>query len=196
MNESIRFELNDGVAVIHLDDQKANALTPVTLSALTDALARAKKDATAVVLVGRPGRFSAGFDLKVMSSGPDAATALVKTGCNFFMELFAHPQPVVAACTGHAVAGGAAMLLCADYRVGVEGDFSIGFNEVKIGLPMPIFISQLARERLSRTSLCDATLLARMFSPAEAVTAGFLDEAVAPDELVSKSIAGSPSVAI
>ncbi|MFT5353827.1 MAG: enoyl-CoA hydratase [Polyangiales bacterium] len=195
MNESIRFELQDEVAVIHLDDGKANALTPGTLTALTSALARAREEASAVVLVGRPGRFSAGFDLKIMGSGADAATALVKTGCDFFMGLYAHPQPVVAACTGHAIAGGAALLLCSDHRVGTEGDFSIGFNEVKIGLPMPVFISELARERLARTSLCGATLLARTFSPAEALVAGFLDEVTAPDDLLATSITRAKALA-
>ncbi|MFK8000178.1 MAG: crotonase/enoyl-CoA hydratase family protein [Polyangiales bacterium] len=195
MNESIRFDLQDEVAVIYLDDQKANALTPATLTDLTNALTRAQKEAKAVVLVGRPGRFSAGFDLKIMGSGADAATALVKTGCDFFMGLYGHPQPVVAACTGHAIAGGAALLLCSDHRVGTEGEFSIGFNEVKIGLPMPLFISELAQERLARNVLCSATLLARTFSPTEAVAAGFLDEITAPDELVATSIARAKDLA-
>lgn len=195
MNESIRFEVKDDVAVIHLDDGKANALTPTALTALSSALARSLEEASSVVFVGRAGCFSAGFDLKIMGSGPDAATALVKTGCDFFMGLYTHPQPVVAACTGHAIAGGAALLLCSDHRVGAEGDFSIGFNEVKIGLPMPVFISELARERLARTALCAATLGSRIFSPAEAAAAGFIDEVITPDSVLAKSIARAKALA-
>ena len=71
----------------------------------------------------------------------------------------------------------------------MEGEFAIGFNEVKIGLPMPLFISGLARQRLTRTSFCGATLLAQLYSPTEAVSAGFLDEVAVPDDVVAKSIA-------
>lgn len=195
MGDAVRYENQDGVAVIHLDDGKANALSPKVLTDLSECLNRAEKEAQAVVIVGRPGTFCAGFDLKIMGSGASAATELVVTGCNMLLRLYEHPQPVVAACTGHAVAGGAAMLLCCDHRVGAEGDFSVSLNEVRIGLPMPIFISELARDRLNRSAFMQATLGARVHSPSMAVAVGFLDELETADSVLPKALHRARSLA-
>lgn len=173
----------DGVAVIRMDDGKANALSPAMLAELDQALDRAVTEAKAVVLIGRPGRFSAGFDLKIMKSGVEAARALVSKGCETVLRLFEHPQPVVVACSGHAIAGGAVLLLAADLRLGAAGPYQAWLNEVAIGLPMPHFVSELARERLARPRFAQATLLATPFDPDAAVDAGFLD-AVVPEEVL------------
>ncbi len=195
MSDIVGFELRDDVAVLQLDDGKANALSPHVLTALSSALERAKEEAKSVVIAGRPGVFCAGFDLKIMGSGGKAAIELVMAGCEVLLQLYEHPQPVVAACTGHAMAGGAALLLCCDHRVGVEGDFSIGLNEVRIGLPMPIFISELARDRLARTAFLPATLGAKVHSPAMAVSAGFLDELENADDVMAKALKRAASLA-
>ncbi|MEM6954827.1 MAG: crotonase/enoyl-CoA hydratase family protein [Myxococcota bacterium] len=195
MPDAIQYRLEDEVAVLDFDDGKANALTPAALTSLTEGLVRAKDEASAVVIAGRPGRFCAGFDLKIMGSGAEAAVALVTTGCNALLNLYEHPQPVVAACTGHAMAGGAVLLLCSDHRVGAEGDFSIGLNEVKIGMPVPIFVSELARERLSTTARNPAILMSRVYSPAAAAACGFLDELTSPESVVPQAIARAQQLA-
>lgn len=181
------YQLEDKVAVVRMDDGKANALSDAMLSELDLALTQAEKEATAMVLAGRPERFCAGFDLKTMMSGPDAAKALLGRGARLLMRLYGSPIPIVAACTGHAIAGGALVLLTADLRIGAEGAFRIGLNEVSIGLPVPVLAMELARDRIARNELARATLRATIFEPLEAARIGFLDEVVAPDGLLDRA---------
>ena len=194
-SSAVGFTLDGAVAVIQLDDGKANALSSEVIASLHAAFDRAEKEAGAVVLVGRPGRFSAGFDLSTMMSGPDGARRLVTEGAELLMRVYLHPQAVVAACTGHALAAGALMLLAADRRIGVEGDFKIGLNEVAIGLRLPVFAIELARDRLSKRHFPQASVLARVYSPIEARDAGYLDEVVAPQELVATAKAEAAHLA-
>src|SRR5438105_13642725 len=126
---SVSLERDGAVAVISIDDGKANALSPDVLSALSEAFDKAEADgASAVLLQGRPGRFSAGFDLSIMTSGVEPMRALVTQGAELLLRVFTYPVPVVAACTGHALAAGALLLLVSDVRVGAEGEFKIGLN--------------------------------------------------------------------
>jgi len=184
----VSLELHDDVALLRMDDGKANALSPEMLDALDAALGRAEREAKAVVLAGRPGRFCAGFDLRHMMAGPESARALVTRGADVLMRAYAHPQPLVIACTGHALAGGALVVLTGDHRVGAAGEFKIGLNEVAIGMPLPILAIEMARDRLDPRKLTEATLLARQYAPEAALAAGYLDELVEPERVVPRAL--------
>ena len=151
------------VAVIRLDDGKANALGFDILDGLLGALDNTPPTARAVCIVGRPGRFSAGFDLKVMRS--DRMVDLMTRGSDLALRLVEHPTPVVLGVTGHALAMGAVLLMTADWRVGAAGDFKLGLNEVRIGLFVPGFAVDLADYRLSRRHLTEAVQLAEVYDP-------------------------------
>lgn len=184
----VTIHVDDGVAVIRLDDGKANAVSHEVIDQLHAALDRAIEDARAVVIAGRPGRFSAGFDLAVMGAGDQPMQDLVLAGAGLFLRLYAHPQQVVAACTGHALAGGAILLLASDTRIGAEGEFKVGLNEVGIGMTLPSFAVELARDRLATHALTAATTQGRVYDPAGAVAAGYLDRTVPPDDVVSEAV--------
>lgn len=185
-----RYQLEGRVAAIRLDDGKANGLSHATFDLLHGYLDRAEKEAGAVLVLGRPGRFSGGFDLAVMRSGDLAAVRrLVRTGADFFLRLCEYPLPVVMGCTGHAVAGGAILLLSADARLGAAGEFKIGLSEVALGMTLPIFAFELARERLARPCFVRATSQAELFAPQAAREAGYLDRVVPADELEAASLA-------
>jgi enoyl-CoA hydratase len=172
---SVSLDRDGQVAVISIDDGKANALSPDVLGSLSDAFDKAEADgASAVLLQGRPGRFSAGFDLSIMTSGVEPMRALVTQGAELLLKLFTYPMPVVSACTGHALAAGALVLLVSDVRIGAEGDFKIGLNEVAIGMGLPIFAIEFARYRMP-PSRFDTALMGEVFAPAAAVDAGYLD---------------------
>jgi enoyl-CoA hydratase len=176
---------HDGaVAVIRIDDGKANALGHATMDAINDALDEAA-DARAVVLFGREGKFSAGFDLAVMKEGPEAAQAMVKKGAELCMRLYGFPAPVLAGSDGHALAAGALVLLSCDVRVASDTPGRIGLPETTIGMPLPVFATELARDRLSRRHFTAATLLGTTYSPEQAVDVGFLDRTVPAAELES-----------
>jgi enoyl-CoA hydratase len=190
MSESVSLESSGDVAIIRLDDGKANALSPGVLGAVDSALDQAEEAGQSVLLTGRPGRFSAGFDLAVMrEGGADAAREMVSTGARLALRLARFPAPVVIASNGHALAMGAVLLMAADTRIGAEGSFKIGFNEVAIGMTTPLFLVELARERISKRHFVRAVVQSEIYLPVDAVDAGFLDRVVAEDALFDEALA-------
>ena len=183
MAELTNYELEDGIATISMDDGKVNALSIAMLKELHAALDRAEADEAVVVITGREGYLSAGFDLKGFSAGPEQAIEMLRLGAELMERLLSFPRPVLAVSGGHAVAAGAFMLLAADVRLGVSGEFRIGMNEVQIGLTMPTFAVELARQRLTPAAFSRSVVTARMYGPEDARVAGYLDEVVAPEEL-------------
>ena len=173
--------------LITMDDGKANALGFDMLSQLGAALDTAEEAGKVVVIAGRHGKFSAGFDLSVMGQGGDAMLDLLRAGAKLSRRLLEFPSPVVLAVSGHALAMGALLLLSADYRIGVHGTYKIGLNEVAIGMTLPYFGIELARERLAKTHLGPAVALAKVYDAAGALEAGYLDEAVSEEDLLPRA---------
>jgi len=191
----VRYELDGNVAVIRIDDGKANALSHAVIEALEVSLHRARSESRAVVLVGREGKFSAGFDLKTMTAGPDQAIGLLKAGIEFAHAVFLSPVPVVIAATGHGLAMGAILLMAADLRIGADGPYKIGMNEVRIGMPVPRSALAFAENRLARTELVEAIQLAKVYDPAGAIAAGYLDQVVPLGEVEATAIAAAHELA-
>lgn len=191
----VGYELHDSVATITMDDGKVNALSLRMLRALDESLDRAEADGAIVVLTGRPGIFSAGFDLQALRGGGGDAVQMLKAGFELAERMLSFPTPVVVACPGHAIAMGSFLVLSADYRVGVSGDFRITANEVAIGLTMPRAAIEICRQRLAPAQFNRAVLLAEVFSPEDAVVAGFLDQVVAPAELAAASTGAAQRLA-
>lgn len=188
MQDLVRYEKEGAVAVITMDDGKANALGHAMIAGLNAALDRAEAEAQAVVLAGRPGRFCAGFDLRVLTTGRAAAVPLVEAGGTLFMRLYGLRLPVVAACTGHALAGGALLLLVSDARIGTEGAYKLGLNEVAIGIPLPLLVRRLAEDRLDPRRRVEATLLAGVYDPSSAREVGYLDEVVSETGVLTRAV--------
>lgn len=189
---AVTTERNGNVLVVHVDDGKANALSRATIAEIMAALDDAEGDESigAVVLHGRPGKFSAGFDLSVMGSGDFTAVAtLMCDGGDLVRRIYGLPVPVVVACTGHALAAGAFVLLAADLRVGADVACKIGLNEVAIGIVLPDWAITMCHERLSKRHIQRAVLLAEVTGPAGAVEAGFLDVVVPEGEVLSAAVA-------
>jgi len=178
MSDLVAYQLDDGVA-----NGKVNAINNDVITAFNAALDQAEKDRAVVIITSGPGILSGGYDLKVMTSSPEAAMDLVAAGSTLARRMLSHPFPIVVACTGHAVAKGAFLLLSADYRIGVEGPFSIGLNEVQIGMTMHNAGIELARDRLNKSAFGRSVINGEMFDPKGALQAGFLDKVVAPEEL-------------
>jgi enoyl-CoA hydratase len=184
-NHLVSYSLADGVATLTLANGKVNAMSPAVIADFNAALDQAEADRAVVILTGQPGILSGGYDLKVMMSSPQAALDLVASGSTLARRMLAHPQPIIVACPGHAVAKGAFLLLSADYRIGVEGAFQIGLNEVKIGMTMHQVGIAIARDRLSPALFQRSVNNAEMFNPQGALQAGFLDQVVPVEELMA-----------
>ena len=189
MSDLISYQLEDGIATLTLSNGKVNAISPDVIAAFNTALDRAEQDRAIVIITGQPGILSGGYDLKVMTSGPQNAINLVAAGSNLARRMLAHPFPIIVACPGHAVAKGAFILLSADYRIGVEGPFNIGLNEVQIGMTMHHAGIELARDRLRRSAFHRSVINAEVFDPQGAVDAGFLDKVVPAEQLMETALA-------
>ena len=191
MSELISYHLEDGIATLTFSNGKVNAISPDVIAAFNAALDQAVTDRAVVIITGQPGILSGGYDLKVMTAGPKEAVSLVTSGSTLARRLLSHPFPVIVACPGHAVAKGAFLLLSADYRIGVEGPFSIGLNEVQIGMTMHHAGIELARDRLRKSALHRSVINGEMFDPQGAVDAGFLDKVVSVEELQGAALAAA-----
>ncbi len=198
MGQTVSIEQQGRVLVAVMDDGNANALSTGLSGELSAVIDQAEADdgIGAVVLAGRPGRFCAGFDLGVMGSGDlDAAATMVSAGGALVAKIYGAGVPVVAACTGHAVAAGALLLLGCDHRVGPDAEVKIGLNEVAIGLTLPDWAMAIAAERLSRRHLQASVVNAKLVDGCGAVDAGFLDVAVEPDAVLDTAIADATALA-
>jgi enoyl-CoA hydratase len=197
-SEALEIDRRDAVTVLHIDDGKVNALTFELIAAMIQAVEDADVDDSvgAVVIHGREGRFSAGFDLEVMMGGDIAdAIRLVSDGGDLVRTLYGCGIPVVAACTGHALAAGALVLLGCDVRIGADVPAKVGLNEVAIKMVLPDWAMTIAAARLSKRHVQRAVVNARITAPADAVDVGFLDEVVESDALLETAVARAAELA-
>lgn len=189
MSDLISYQLDDGIATLTLYNGKVNAISPDVITAFNAALDRAEQDKAIVIITGQPGILSGGYDLKVMTSTPQNAVSLVASGSTLARRMLAHPFPIIVACPGHAVAKGAFILLSSDYRIGVEGPFTIGLNEVQIGMTMHHAGIELACDRLRKSAFNRSVINGEMFDPQGAMEAGFLDKVVPVEQLHATALA-------
>ena len=189
-------EITNDIALIRMDDGKANAINFEMLEALNAALNKAEAEAKAIVLAGRDGRFSGGFDLNAFASlGADGVYKLLDAGAELLLRLYGNKLPVVAACTGHAIAMGVFILNACDTRVGTAGDYKIGANEAITGMNLPIFAMELSHDRLNPTHLTRATIQGFIYDPAGAVEAGYLDMLVEAGKAEASAMAVAAQLA-
>jgi enoyl-CoA hydratase len=177
----VQCEIAGGVATITMNDGKANVMSEAMQRELNDALDRAESASAVVLLTGRPGVFSGGYDLAIFGRSQAEVARVIRAGGELAHRLLGFPRPVVALCNGHAVAQGAFLLLAADVRIGTAGAFRIGLNEVAIGLPIPHYGIEIARLRLTAPAFNYATTTGALYSPDEAARAGFLDRVADAD---------------
>ncbi len=185
MDSLLTYTCEEGVATLAMDDGKANVMSVAMLGALNAGLDRAEQEARLVVLQGRAGMFSGGFDLAVFKRGGAEVQEMLEGGARLSERLLGYPLPVIAACSGHAIAMGAFLLLSADLRIGLAAGARFQVNEVRIGMTVPHFALEVCRQRLTPAQLHNAAVLGVPFNPQKALAAGFLDELVTTEELAA-----------
>jgi enoyl-CoA hydratase len=188
MNEFVTYQSEENYAIITINNGKANAISHEVIAGLNLSLDKAEQENKIVILTGTAGIFSGGFDLKVMTKSPESAIELVTKGSKLSLRMLSYPKPIILACNGHAIAKGAFLLLSVDYRIGIEGDFKIGLNEVLIGMTMHNAGIAIAKARLSEVYMNRSVVNAEIFNPKEAIKAGFLDMIVPESHLMPTAI--------
>lgn len=186
MTSLVSYQFSQSVSTITMDDGKANVFSPAMLAELNGALDRAESDGGVVVIQGRDGLFSGGFDMGVFRSGDqEEIFTMLKGGAELTRRLLGFPQPTLAACTGHSIAMGLFVLLSCDFRIGAASGCFFAANEVAIGMTVPRFATAVCRQRLSPAAFNSGLCLAEFFDSGNAVAAGILDRVVQPDQLIS-----------
>jgi enoyl-CoA hydratase len=179
----------DDISIITLDDGKANVFSPQMIQDVNECLDKVPTESGALIITGRDGMFSAGFDLKIISAGDMQATMdMSLSGFKLLSRLFSFPRPILAACSGHGIALGTFLLCCCDYRIGVKGDFMIGANEMRTNMVIPIPILELISHRVSASHKYRAILGAEMYSIESGVEAGLIDQVVDPENLMETAM--------
>lgn len=188
--------LDDGVLVITMDDGAKNALDVDGFAMLTGAFEDAGADATAIVLAGREGIFSAGLDIKFLARATkDELHELLVVFGECLMRIWTEPRPVVAAATGHAIAAGTMLAMACDHAIAADGDFRWGLTETRIDFVMPGFGLALARANVRSDRVEDLILPGAIIDPATAVEVGYADELAVPDQVVERALAHARSLA-
>ena len=180
----VTHESDGTVATITMDDGKVNVLSLQMLMEVNAALDRATADRQVVVLTGREGIFSAGFDLAVLRAGTYEAIEMLRAGFELAERLLAFPTPVVVAVPGHAIAMGLFLALAGDFRVGARGPFRLTANEVAIGMTLPYAALEILRHGVAPSHFTRVVLLAEPYTPDDAVAAGMLSTVVEPAALL------------
>ncbi|MFT7287955.1 MAG: enoyl-CoA hydratase [Halieaceae bacterium] len=175
----MEYTLNDNIGTLTFDDGKANVVGHAFLDDINAGLSRAESDgAAALILRGRPGMFSGGFDLREFEKGREAGEAMVQRGFELLTRLYSFPLPLLAACTGHGVAMGAFIIMACDTRIGARGSFKLTLPETAIGMSLPPILIELTAARIAKHHLTRVALQSEVYTPDQAVVAGFLDEVV------------------
>ena len=188
MNEVVQYQSEENYVLITINNGKVNAISHEVIDGLNAAFDKAESAQKIIILTGQQGIFSAGFDLKTIAKSAESAKELIIKGFKISLRMLSFPKPIIIACNGHAIAKGGFILLYADYRIGVQGDYKIGLNEVQIGMTMPYTGIEIAKARLSSLFLERSINNAELFTPADAVHAGFLDKIVAEEALIPTAI--------
>lgn len=186
----------DAVDLLTLDRPPVNAADLDSLTALADAVDRLSDESDRpLVLTGRGRAFSAGADLhRVLDGDRDYAAAFVAGLVRAFTTLFSFPRPLVAAVNGHAIAGGAILACCCDHAVAPDGPVKIGVTELAVGVPYPLAALEVVRHAVAPERFEEVVFFARTYPPAEARAIGFVDEIVAPGEVLTRAVAAAESL--
>ena len=196
MTDYATLEKIDDVSVLSLDDGKVNVFSIEMLEAINNCLNDVPKDSGSLVIKGKEGIFSAGFDLKTFASGDmEKISKMSDLGMRFMYDIFTFPRPIVAACSGHAIALGAFLLCSCDHRIGIKGDFKIGANELRNNMIIPTPILELAKFKLTKPHKQRALLNAEMYSIEDAIAPGYLDEVTEHEKLMELALAKAKDLA-
>ncbi len=189
MTELATLESNGDVSIITLDDGKVNVFSPDMIEHLNIILDKVPEDKGSILIQGKEGMFSAGFDLKVMQGGDtEAMSKMAAGGFKLLARVFSFPRPVVVACSGHAIALGAFLLCCGDYRVGVKGEYIVQANEVRNNMSIPTPILEISKSRISKAHWYRAILNAEAYNIEDSIEAGYLDEVVEATNLLNRAM--------
>ena len=175
------------ISIIKLDDGKANAFSYDMLCQVNDLLKKVPRDSGALVITGREGLFSGGFDLKTLATGDmEKITKMVHLGYRLLLELFSFDRPIVAAVSGHSIALGLFVTCSADYRIAIDGKYVCQANEVRNNMDIPPQIMEILKARVNKKYFYPAVYHSDTYSVQDSIEVGYIDEVVSEDQFMER----------
>ena len=189
MEKLATLESKEDVSIITIDDGKANVFSKNMIDDFNECLDNVPTDKGSLIITGREGMFSAGFDLKVISSGDiEKIRDMTLNGFKLLTRIFSFPRPVLAACSGHGIALGTFLLCCCDYRIGIKGEYMVGANEMRTNMVIPTPILELIKFRVTQSYKYRAVLGGEMFALEDATKTGIIDEITESNNLMNTAM--------
>jgi enoyl-CoA hydratase len=186
----IELEDRGTVTILRMARGKGNALNLDLVTAVDETLDRLEHGATrGVVITGQGSVFGAGVDLmELLGGGETYIRQFIPRMIGSFRRLATFPKPIVAAVNGHAIAGGAILMLACDQRLLAEGTSRVGLSEIQVGVIFPAWALEVARHTTPPEHFATMILTGRTWNPAEALARGLVDELVAPERLLDRAV--------
>ncbi len=186
----VRYEVDDGIAVVALDHPPVNALSAPMLDELLAALERARIDdaVRAVVLASADPRiFCAGIDLKALVDAPHAVIygLLERLYTQLTDAQYRLGKPSIAAVAGSARGGGMTLAISCDVIV-AESDASFGYPEIDVGVIPAIHFAHLPRI-VGRHRAFELLFSGRAFDAREAASLGLVSRVVEPGQALASA---------
>ena len=176
--QAVTWSVEDGLATIRMAREHGNAINGALLAGLTAASREIEGDpAVRGILLAAGGKiFCPGLDLQeLLAYDRPAMARFMAEFSACILRLYTLGKPLVAAMSGHALAGGCVLSLTADWRILKRGAM-VGLNEIRVGVPLPFGVAQILREAVSPSRLDEVALLGRNYSDEEAVATGLVHE--------------------
>ena len=175
------------ISIIKLDDGKANAFSYDMLTQVNKLLSKVPRDSGALVITGREGLFSGGFDLKTLATGDmEKITKMVQLGYHLLLELYSFDRPIIAAVSGHSIALGLFITCSADYRIAIDGEYVCQANEVRNNMDIPIQIMEILKARVNKNYFYPAVFHSDAYTVQDSIAVGFIDEVVPQAEFMDR----------
>ena len=187
----VEIENRNEIRILSINRPPVNAINIQVVSDLNQRLSDAKidKQVSGVILTGLEGYFSAGLDVIELFPLRKAEIRIFWNGFYKLLQLiYTFPKPLFSALSGHSPAGGTVMAIMTDYRLMASGDFSIGLNEVSVGLVIPNSIAEIFSSLVGRRNAELMALNGSLISPDQALKWHLIDEMCPQNQLINRSV--------
>lgn len=190
--DTLSLEVQDGIAILILNNGVSNTITPKMVAEMTNVLDTLAEDTSirGLVLTSSNEKFfSIGFDIPNLYPLPrEEFEKFYRAFNQLSLKLFTIPKPSIAAIIGHAIAGGCILSLCCDFRIISEGRKLIGLNEIKLGAPVPYPVDCMLRDLIGTRKARQVMEFGEFYSPEEALQLGMVDHITALEDVISASV--------
>jgi len=184
-DDLIRYEVQEGVGVVTIDDPPANTYTYEMMRQLDDVIleARFNEEVHALVLRGAGEKFfSAGANIPMLKeSDPHFKYFFCLHANETLNRLEQSPMLVIAALNGHTVGGGLEIALACDIRIGKKDGGQIGLPEVNLGVLPGTGGTQRLGRALGRAKAIELMAEGRTFGFDEAEELGLINKTFEAD---------------